>query len=502
MGRVNREREVKLSAPVGFQMPELSDVGIGLSAVREERLLRTVSWDTPDLRLIRWGCVLRHRDESGSGGTSRTWTVKLANTGEGSLQVRDEHDFEGSPSHPPTAAVDLVRAYVRGAPLAPVVRMRTARRVVSLLAPDGRRLAEVDDDDVTVYEGRRIAGRFRELEVEVIEDCPQTLLETVVGRLRAAGAGDPAGGNKVAQALGARAAVPPEVVVDVLDRSSAAAAVVRRAIASSVARLMRYDPALRVSDDPEDVHQARVATRRLRSDLRTFAPLIEPGWAGELSDELRWLAAELGAVRDAEVLLERLRAATGRLPAEDAPSGMAVASLLEAEVASGRARLLAAIREDRYFALLDRLVEAARSPSLTELAEAPAAEVLPALLAVPWSRLRRDAGRLRPDSPDEELHAARIRAKRCRYAAEAAAPVSGPAYSAFAKTVAGLQEVLGDHQDAVIAARWLRERASSGPHPFAAGQLWAGQQALASESRAAWPAAWAAVKKAAKRILA
>ena len=86
-------------------------------------------------------------------------------------------------------------------------------------------------------------------------------------------------------------------------------------------RLLRHDPGVRLGIDIEDVHQARVATRRLRSDLRTFQPLLDEAWADALRDELRWLGAELGRVRDAEVLRDRLRAAATTLPAPDRRSG-------------------------------------------------------------------------------------------------------------------------------------------------------------------------------------
>jgi CHAD domain-containing protein len=489
---VHREREIKLDVPVGFRMPDLAELGLSVRDA-EERRLHTVYWDTPDLRLIRWGYALRHRDGEG-------WTLKVAGSEAGGLLVRDEHRFDGAPHHPPEAAVDLVRAYVRTAPLVPAVRLRTQRRAIGVHDADGRRLAELDDDLVAVHRDRRVAGRFREIEVEAVDDCPDHLVDGIAARLRTAGAVVADSTSKMARALGDRASGPPEVIVEALDRSSTAAATARRAIAASVLRLLRHDPGVRLGRDPEDVHQARVATRRLRSDLRTFGPLLDDGWTSDLRQELRWLASQLGAVRDAEVLRDRLRGDAARLPEEDRPEADALAAVLEAEVDSGRGQLLASLREPRYLELLDALVAAAHQPALTEHASRPAREVLPGLMARPWARLQRDARRLRSDSTDRELHAVRIRAKRCRYAAEAAAPVGGAAVAALARALAGLQEVLGAHQDAVVAAAWLRERASRGPHAFAAGQLWALERAAAEVSRGAWPAAWKDVVRAAKKL--
>ena len=97
--------------------------------------------------------------------------------------------------------------------------------------------------------------------------------------------------------------------------------------ASGVIRLMRHDPVVRLDTDPEGVHHARVATRRLRSDLRTFRTVLDQEWTAALREELGWLGGELGAARDAGVLLERLTAHVGELPepsgeAPDAWSGL------------------------------------------------------------------------------------------------------------------------------------------------------------------------------------
>ena len=482
---VHRERELKLAAPPGFHLLDLGSVADDVVVTAaDERHLTTVYWDTQDLRLVRWGCTLRHR--AGEG-----WTVKLPKVQDSAVLVRDEHTFAGPEDSPPEEALDLVRAYVRSAEVVPVVRMRTVRNAVSLRSADGRLLAEVDDDEVCVQDGEEVTGRFRELEVEMAEDGPPALLEAIVERLRAGGAGDADPTPKVVRALGDGALAPPEVAAERVDGSATAGAVVRRAIAASVARLMRHDPGLRLGGEPEDVHQARVATRRLRSDLRTFAPLLEPGWADSLREELRWLGGELGRVRDAEVLADRLTATASRLPEADAESGRAIAAVLASGVEGARAELLAAIREPRYVALLDRLVSAARAPALTADADAPARKVCPRLVARPWKRLWREGRRLGPYSSDAELHALRIRAKRCRYAAEAVAPVMGARAARFAEAVSELQSVLGEHQDAVVAAAWLREHGPGGEHPFTAGQLWALERAAAQEARRAWPAVWA-----------
>ena len=269
---------------------------------------------------------------------------------------------------------------------------------------------------------------------------------------------------------------------------------IRRAIAASVDRLVRHDPVVREGSDPEGVHQARVATRRLRSDLRTFSPLLDPEWVAGLREELSDFAGLLGAVRDADVLLIRLRKAAATLPEPEREAAGRVLADLEASRATERAKLLTAMDDDRYRTLLDDLHHAAAEPQVRpEVADQDAAEVLPALAARPWRRLRHGVAALGGDPPDAALHEVRILAKRARYAAEAVAPVVGREATDFAKAVAGLQEVLGEHHDAVVAQGWLRDAASRHPEAaFAAGTLAGLEQAEAARQRAAWPEAWQA----------
>jgi CHAD domain-containing protein len=484
------ERETKLLAPAGFRLPDLGGDGL-VATPRDERRYATVYLDTPELDVARWGSSLRHREGEG-------WTVKLPSRTEGDMLVRGEHVFDGAASNrqPPEAAVDLLRAYVRGRALAPSVRLRTVRRSVDLSDELGRKVAEVTDDEVSVMDGRRVASRFREVEVELAADASEDVLGTVIERLHEAGAGPVDNVSKLRRALGPRAELPPEVVVPEIEKSSTVTEVVRRALAASVVRLMRHDPGVRLGGDPEEVHQARVATRRLRSDLRTFRDALAPTWAGALRDELKWLGHELGAVRDAEVLRERMGGRAEALDARDRQAADALLRRLDERQAHAREELVRSMREPRYARLLDELVDAANTPAvLPEVAEAPASEALRPALEAPWKHLKTAMETASADPTDEHLHAARIRAKRVRYAAEAVSAVFGKRARAFAEAAVDLQDVLGEHQDAVVAGVWLREAARSGGDAFVAGELAAIEARDAAASREAVPAAWKALSR-------
>jgi CHAD domain-containing protein len=490
------ESEVKLGAGPAFHLPDLTGVLDGIAVTPPEAVrLETVYYDTPDLRLARWGVSLRHR--AGEGWTLKLPPAPAAATSQNALLERDELVFQGGAKKPPLAAVDIVRAFVRKAELVPVARLSTVRRRVRLVDAAGARVAEVVDDEVSVRDGRRVAARFREIEVEVMgqPNGANGIVDPIVLRLRGAGAGAPDPTPKYIRALGPRAMEPPEVAALPVQAGSPAKDVIKHVFAEAIASLLTHDPLVRTSGDPEGVHQARVASRKLRSHLRTFGPLLDPEWTEPLRSELGWLAMGLGAVRDREVLLERLTERAKTLPASDLRSARSLLHVLEEEIETLRAKLLAELGSVRYIDLPDRLVIAAHAPATLPEADEPASKVLPPLAAGPWRRLRSAVNQL-PETPtDPELHRIRILAKRARYAAEAVAPVAGKAAEAFARAAAKLQTVLGEHQDSVTAQAWLRSARISGRRAFVAGELIAMEHIAAEDARSKWPKVWKALDR-------
>ena len=477
------ERELKLSAPAEFRLPDLS-VGELDTVAAARRYLDAVYYDTADLRLARWGCSLRHRTDEG-------WTVKLPTVTDRDLQQRQEIRFEGRWDQVPAGAQALVRVYTRRARLRQIARLRTVRKPVLLFDGLGRRIAEVVDDDVSTYRGRGPADRFREIEIELAEGTDEEILDGLVSSLRAAGAGSVTRMSKLARALGSPALRDPDVVVVEPGDNPTAGDVIRSAVCRSVHRFIVHMPGVHLGEDPEALHQARVATRRLRSDLRTFGPLLDEGWVTSLRDELRWLGGALGTVRDIDVLSARLAAMSARLPAADDYPLTVMMTMLSTEREMRRRALLTATGEDRYLELLDRMVDAANHPRLLPSANRPSREALVELARAPFEWLMQTVLEL-PDKPaDEDLHRIRIRSKRVRYAAEAVAPVIGKRAVRFAAAAAGLQDTLGELQDSAVAHAWLL--ATARHHPgvaFTAGQLAGFELARAELARTEWSAAW------------
>ncbi len=491
------EREAKLGAWPGFEVPDLTGAVEGLATHPvAQRQLDAVYYDTTDLRLIRAGITLRHRTRG--AGDAGQWTVKFPDHGavaEGVL-ARREIDMDGPAGTVPDAVAGLVAAHTRAAELVAVAHLQTARRSLELRGPDGTTWGEVDDDEVTVLAGKRVSARFREVEAEVGAAAPEKLLDRLVARLRDAGAGAPDPTPKLVRALGPRALAPPDLVPVELGDDPTLGDVVRAGITAAVLRVVEHHHVVRLDDDPEGVHQARVGTRRLRSDLRTFAPMLDTGWLEPLREELGWIADELGAVRDLDVLRARLERQVSSIPKDDRPAGEPQLGRLDEQRAGALDRLHGALASKRYAELLDRLVDAATAPRMRRSdARRAAARALPKLVRRPWRKLRRAVRDLGSVPSDEGLHQVRIRAKRARYAADVAVPVVGDPARDYAKALAGLQDVLGEHQDAVVAEDWLREsieQDARGPIGLAAGELVSVQRAEAAALREAWPKAWRA----------
>jgi CHAD domain-containing protein len=486
------EREAKLMAPSGLALPDLAALVPGATAVALPELrLDATYYDTADLRLARWGITLRCRE----GEPGPPWTVKLPDGDRGPVLARREVRFDGPADEVPDPAADLVLASTRTRVLEPVAQLTTIRRPVEIRGHDGQLLVEVVDDTVSVSSSRRPAGCFREVEIELRAPGPrgEGLQDAATSLLIGAGCSAEAPMPKLVRALGEPATRPPDVVVIPLTADATVVDLVRHTLARSVAQILRHDPGVRLGDDPEDVHQLRVGARRLRSDLRSFVPLLERDRLVPVRAELGWLGTVVGAVRDTDVLADRLGAHIAGLAETDAPGGARLLRRLAGEADQARSVMLSALRNARYLELLDTVIDLAATPPFGEssvLTERSPRKVAAKIARGPWRRLVDAVDGLDPEPSDAELHQVRILAKRCRYAIEAVAPIVGPA-AYFAAAVADVQTVLGDHQDTVVAESWLRNAAAVIPDAgVVAGQLIALERSQRIGLRAQWPTIW------------
>ncbi len=241
----------------------------------------------------------------------------------------------------------------------------------------------------------------------------------------------------------------------------------------------------------EDVtHPTRVAVRRLRSTVRVFPELFEVPKAARLDEELQWWAGVLGAVRDLDVQSERLGAALDAVP-DDLAMGPVHRQLAEF-LAVRRGAALATVHETldspRYRAL-DALLHAWRSePPFTAAADVgaeKAARYVKRADRKTHKRLAEASRAYRNGEADADLlmHQARKAGKRHRYAVELAAPALGKKADAIVASRKDFQELLGEHQDSVVAEGLLRElgvlAGADGQNGFTWGLLLAREQQVA-----------------------
>jgi CHAD domain-containing protein len=454
--RATVERELKLDVDGSFELPALE--GEALPA----RTFTSTYHDTPARSLMRAGITLRRRLENGTS----VWQLKLPR----SDAARSEIEEPGGSVRVPNGLAALLAAHLRHGALEPVATLRTRRAGVRVL--DGeRRVADVTVDTVDVLDAGHASGGFTEVEVELV-DGDEADLERLGRRLRRAGARASDGVPKLYRVVEPPSADEPAAGASLRDQ-------LRHLLSVQLGALEAHDPGVRLGENAEDVHRFRVATRRTRALVRATKPLL-----GEklvpLGVELRWLAGVLGPVRDLDVLLEHLREEVAHLGADEG-AGRELVSGLEAAREESRAQLLEALASPRYSALLDMFATAISGlPRLRKGVDANA------LARDAFRRLRRDAEALHAAPSDEELHQLRIQAKRARYAAELAALGGASSATRAVDALKRVQDVIGEHQDAVVAEERLRALARART-AVAAGRLIERERERRRARREAYP---------------
>ena len=361
------------------------------------------------------------------------------------------------------------------------------------------------------------ARRWREWEVE-LRDGDAAQLDAAVRLLADAGGTAPRAVGKLVRTLGA----VPTVRTSADDAT--AGEVARAYLATQVEALLTLDPAVRAGDD-EAVHDARIATRRLRAVLSVCAPVFEGaggGTAGEVRTPdgaaleglavdgaapeglapdrsaevvgplLRELGRLLGAVRDPAVEASAYRArAAAEQPGIDPRPAL---RLLVADRAAARRRALRAVRAfltssdgDTLFAALTALAD---TPPAGRRAAEPARDLLRRRtrsrtrnLAAAWV-----SAAAIPPGPDRDaaLHEVRKRARHARYAAEVAALVHGRPARRSARGFQRVQDTLGAQHDTVVRRATLeRLAARGGREAFVLGRWHAAEQLDAARAEAA-----------------
>lgn len=465
------EREVKLRPGPRFRLVELPG-----RAIDERRLTSTYD-DTDDLRLAQGGITLRRREQNGE---PPVWQLKLPQGAD-----RLELEWEAPDERVPDEITRLLTAHTRGRPLSAVATLATQRTGV-VVQQGGVDLAEVVHDIVEVLEDGRPSREFEEIEVELV-DGDRRALRRIEKRLRKAGAKPADGRPKLLQALGYR---PSEPATTTRDRSAAALQAVLRA---QYDQILLNDPGTRMGTDPEALHDHRVAIRRMRALLRAGRPLLDRRWADDLRAALRQAGQALAAVRDLDVMLADVESLARGLPEPERSGASDIVDRLRKRRDDEQARLAKELCEAWYISLLNRVEQAVDAPHFAGTG------ALTKVVRKEHRRARRLVRALPKKPSDAELHGVRKAVKRGRYAAELADAAGISGMGKYVKRAKQLQDVLGDHQDAVVTSEALTEIDGSLHRPAAHLAVEALREANAERraaARRAFPKAWRRLDKA------
>ncbi|MGI8678730.1 MAG: CHAD domain-containing protein [Jatrophihabitans sp.] len=442
MTEVKRERELKFEVPQDFRVPDVTNLIEHATVEQSTITLRTTYFDTAELDLLRHAVTLRRRE----GDADTGWQLKIP-----ADEARDEiRQPLRAAKEPPARLVALLAGIVSPGTLAEVATLETERRLVRVHR-DGGLVVEIADDRVVARSGDGREDEWRELEIELGEAGDEKVLSAFAKRLKSSGATTSAHASKLARAL----AHQP------VESTSPAGQLISDYLQPQLRRLVAGDISIRRGQD-DIVHKTRVGARRIRSILRVFPEVFDADEFGAdvfgqnaaraLDAELSWYQDLLGEIRDRQVQRTHFASAVDALPDELVlgPVAGRIEQTLLAEQLIAFHNVSAALATDRYRHLLD-----------TVTAIADGTHVAPGIRRTEVRRLadkathtasRRLRHAVRGADPDE-LHRARKAAKRARYAAELA---SHGGDKKKIKKYKEVQDVLGEHQDAVVSAEVIR----------------------------------------------
>ncbi|MDP9341395.1 MAG: CHAD domain-containing protein [Actinomycetota bacterium] len=417
--------------------------------------------DTDDWRLFRAGFSLRVRRH----GRAAEATLKSFAPPKDGLRDRSELN-EAVPNLDldtlPASGGEVgrrVRAVAGTRPLQRILEVRTRRQKYALEV-GGRGAAEIALDRTSIRSApgqeparlRRVEVEMRDGELETVEPFVRAMAEQCGLR--------PAKLSKFEaglMALGLGPPPPPDLGPVEVGPAPSVGELAFAALRRHFGAFLENEPGTRLGEDPDALHDMRVATRRIRAAIKLFEEVL-PVRVVRARDELRWVADALGAVRDLDVQLERLQGWIDEADRGDREPLAALRGVLESEREEARAVLLEVLDSARYRRLVTGLIGLLRRGPLrtSPASRVPAVVVAPELAAARYRKVRKAARRLKGDPAPEDFHRVRIRGKRFRYTLEFLSELYGDEPGPLIKRLEKLQDHLGLLQDAVVAVARLR----------------------------------------------
>lgn len=470
-------------------------------------------FDTDDWRIYRAGFALRIRSESGKAEA----TLKALHSRSTAVADRREvsEALQGAESDSITHATGPVGTRVQAVrgthPLQPLFEVHTSRQRYAVHAPnDATPLGEIALDETVIA---RSQGQpqisIQRVEIEALTDDHESL-QTLVKALQTGCSLESAADSKYAQGLKSVGLAPPgapELAPTRIDASMRMEEIGFANLRRYLSAWHRHEPGARLGDDPEELHDLRVAARRLDAVLRHFGEYL-PATLVRIRPTLKKVMRALGDARDLDIALLELDTFDRKLAQTDRLNIKTLREHLSAERVRARAKMLSVLDSSAVQKDLDKLSQVLAQPSAS-LADGPQAlqsqvtptlQAIPALIRTRYKKVRKGADRLTSGSSMEAYHAVRGRVKKLRYALEAVAPVVGKSANDMLRALRRWQEKLGTQQDADVAGRRLQALAAHPPKGlqpetlFLMGRLAAHHSTLAMKARKRHPRAYGKVR--------
>ncbi len=423
------EEEKKFRIPPGFHFPP--DMGEPVPL----RVFTSTYFDSEHHRLGRLGLTLRKRVEQSHG----VWQLKIPNSGD-----RLELEIASGSRSIPWEFQDLLRSFFRKQEAVQLGKLRTRRKGVRI-QKDGQVLAEVVLDSVALIRDKKVVHSFQELEVE-LQGGTAAQLKPIRKILLRAGAEEKPLQPKIFQAL----QLPYPLSLEFSDSSAPPTDHIRERLHSQFLQMLGNDPGTRLGRDSEALHQMRVATRRMRAIIRAVSSFLAPEWTEPVCQELGWVGSLLGEVRDWDVLLESFRQNFHDFSLPEQHLFQTILKNFEDQRSVARAKLLEGLRSDRYLNFLNHFED-----SLNHLPFQPTPLTITELARKAFHKVQDFVNTSDSLFPKSELHRTRRLLKRARYAIELAEPLLGKRAKRFLQQAKDAQDLLGQHQDAVVAEQRL-----------------------------------------------
>ena len=493
-----------------FSAPAVAPIAAWLAAARvpgyritpgPTKDLADTYYDTEDWR-IHAACFTCRTREKKDGAELTLKAFAEAKDGMRSRREINERLDVGAPealSLAPGPGGKLIRSAAGGRPLRAVFTVRTHRQTF-LLSDDEGHLGEIALDETAIPLAEAEPVTFARAEVEV-DAAAVARARRFVDLLAVTGGLSPVATSKFEAALEATGQHPtppvpdlgPTAISDAMPTGQVAFAIMRKHFGVFLAN----EAGTRIGHDIEALHDMRVAARRLRAAMSAFRPFLSPSIQG-IRDELGWVAAALGEVRDLDVQLERIGEWREGFDPARVHALDAIGQLFEVRRDASRTRMLRALDSRRYERFVRRFAAVLRRGPARSYAPGsrPILGTAPDLLEMRYRRLRKPGDRIVPGTPAAQYHLLRIEAKRLRYCLEFVGPVYGKPATDFSVRLTALQDVLGLHQDADVAVAMLHDMAASagrrlGPETvLAMGAISERYRVQAEQLRARFPAVY------------